>query len=111
MPAAFSYNKPNKNLAVSITVLPDPEELVLHVISDTEITLDWSDDEDEGEIQVERSLDGITFEVIASVDVGALEYEDTGLTPDTEYFYRVRAFFLPQGYSGYSNTESATTDA
>ncbi len=40
-------------------------------------------------------------------------YEDTGLTPETQYTYRVKArdFSTAQNETGYSATEPATTDA
>ena len=51
---------------------------------------------------------GVTFTQITSIGADVTSYIDTGLTPDTTYTYRVRAYNAA-GNSGYSNEESATT--
>lgn len=100
------------NFVVSASPLAAPEDLALNVDSDTEITLEWIDVAVAGYVKIERSLSELSgFEEVASVPVGDETYQDTGLDPDTEYFYRIRAFYLPSGYSAYSDIESATTDA
>lgn len=100
------------NLAVAKDVIAAPTSLALVVDSDTEITLNWTDPAiTEGEIRIERSLAELTgFAQIAVVALGDETYQDTGLEPATEYFYRIRAFYLPTGNSAYSATESDTTD-
>lgn len=98
------------NFVVSSVPLDAPTGLSLTVDSDTEITLDWTDVASDGVVVIERSLDGVTFEEIDEVDVTTETFQDTGLEPSTEYFYRIRGFFLPIGYSAYSDIESDTTD-
>lgn len=46
----------------------------------------------------------------AVLATGPVVFSDTGRTPNTEYFYRVRSF-NNAGVSAYSNTDSATTSA
>ncbi|MFC1479514.1 Ig-like domain-containing protein [Planctomycetota bacterium] len=53
---------------------------------------------------------GAAWTEIATVTADTAAYSDTGLTPDTTYTYRVRAFNA-NGNSDYSNEESATTFA
>lgn len=109
MTTAFN---PRNNYAIVIEDLAVPTGLTLTVDSDTAITLDWTDVATHGDVLIERSLEETSgFEEIATVALGDETYQDTGLDPSTEYFYRIRAFYLPQGYSAYSSTESATTDA
>ncbi|HDH97367.1 MAG TPA: fibronectin type III domain-containing protein, partial [Proteobacteria bacterium] len=78
------------------------------------IWLEWTDaDEWEDGFLVERSEDGMSFEQVAELPYHHEEdprvyYEDTGLRPNTTYYYRVRAF-NEYGYSDYSNVASATT--
>jgi titin len=49
------------------------------------------------------------FTQIATVAAGVETYSSTGLNPNTEYFYRVRAFSSLGANSAYSNVDSATT--
>lgn len=62
-------------------------------ISPSRITITWIDESsDEDGFSIERSADGLTgWTEIATVDAGVESYTDTGLTPETEYFYRVLA--------------------
>jgi hypothetical protein len=53
---------------------------------------------------------GADFTQIATVGANVTSYDDTGLTPDTTYTYRVRAYNA-NGDSGFSNEDSATTFA
>src|SRR5262249_56543835 len=75
------------------------------------INLAWTDNSfSEDGFRVERSTDGATFTQIATLGANATAYSDTGLTANTTYFYRVRAFFGAQA-SDYSNVAQATTGA
>jgi len=77
-----------------------------------QIDLNWTDNStDEYGFEIERSADnGTNWDVLATVAADSQAYADTGLTPETTYDYRVRAF-NGAGYSGYSNIASATTPA
>ena len=100
-----------KGVVIAQASILAPSALALTVDSDTEITLDWTDGATAGDILIERSLDGVVFEEIATVALAVETYQDTELEPETEYFYRIRAYYLPKGYSAYSDIESDTTDA
>ena len=76
----------------------------------TSISLGWIDNAgNEDGFQVERSMSSTgPFAQIASVGANVTNHNDTGLSPGTTYYYRVRAFNTV-GLSGYSNIASATT--
>lgn len=100
-------------VAIAETPTPaDPTGLTATAISTTEIDLAWTDNAtNETAYSIERSPNGSTGWVeIATHGANATAFSDTGLTPATEYFYRVRANNAGI-YSGYSNTDSATTDS
>lgn len=75
------------------------------------INLSWSDgSSDEDGFYVERSTDGSTFVQVATAGRNATSHADTSLSPQTTYYYRVRAFSVA-GASAYSNTANASTPA
>lgn len=78
-------------------------------ITSTSIRLDWvsnSSGEESG-FQIWRSLDDVTYVPVATVASGVVQYNDTGLTPGTLYYYKVLA--LGDIPSGFTNIESAAT--
>lgn len=69
-----------------------PSQLVATALSYSAVSLSWSDNSsDETAFIVERSLDGVNFAPIASLDANNTQYTDTGLSADTYYAYRVYA--------------------
>jgi FtsP/CotA-like multicopper oxidase with cupredoxin domain len=91
------------------TVPADPHGLSASAVSSSQIDLSWTDNAaDEDSYQVEQSLDGINFSVIAVLAADSTSYSDTGLSASTEYFYQVNASNAA-GDSGYTNVASATT--
>jgi len=70
--------------------------------------LNWVDDSDnELGFIVEREINGV-FKVIAMTPANVKNYTDSGLTPQTEYRYRVVAY-NSLGKSAYSATDTVTT--
>ncbi len=89
----------------------DPSALSATAASYERIDLSWSDNAgDESGFRIERSSDGVNFGEIATLGANSTSFADTGLASSTLYYYRVRAY-NGAGNSGYSNTDSATTDA
>ena len=87
-----------------------PANLSATAISAAQINLTWTDNADnESGFYIERSPNGTNWTQIAAVGANATSYADTTVSPDTTYYYRVRAF-NGSGASGYSNTASATTE-
>jgi acid phosphatase type 7 len=88
-----------------------PSGLTASGISSSEIGLTWQDNSmDEDGFEVERSMDGNSFNLIATLGSNALSFTDSGLQRNRRYYYRVRAF-NPGGSSVYSNVASAKTRA
>ncbi len=73
------------------------------------IDLVWSDNSDnENNFEIHSSTDGSSWSLIATLAANITSYTDNGLTPETEYFYRVQAV-NNAGSSAWSNTASTTT--
>jgi len=71
----------------------DPSNLVLTIISDTSIKLDWTiGSTNQTGHRIERGTDGVNFTDIGFVTGSTSTYTDTGLTANTLYYYRVRAY-------------------
>ncbi|MFH1017816.1 MAG: fibronectin type III domain-containing protein [Pseudomonadota bacterium] len=83
-------------------------------VSATEIVVGWTAVAGASFYSVERSLSaGDGFAEISTVEAPSTSYRDTGLTPNTEYFYRVRAAKSSGDedpvYTPYSNVVAAAT--
>jgi hypothetical protein len=85
-----------------------PSNLAGTIVSSKKIQLSWIDNSNnESGFKIERSTDGTTFVLIATVGTNVTTYSNTGLTASTTYYYRVRAF-NSVGKSAYSNTVNIT---
>src|SRR5437660_4922269 len=59
----------------------------------TSLIVGWSDESaSESGHRVERSTDGVIWTTAGTVGPNVTSFQDTGLTPDTSYYYRVVAF-------------------
>ncbi|MDQ8201109.1 Ig-like domain-containing protein [Pelagicoccus enzymogenes] len=68
-----------------------------------QLSLTWQDNSDnEDGFEIERSLMGQSFGLLATVEADAESFVDASIIPGREYEYRVRAFNA-FGYSGYTN--------
>jgi hypothetical protein len=77
--------------------------------SDTRIDLTWVNNLINAHgLRVERSIDGITYTVVHNLSEDITSLSDTGLLPNTTYYYRIRAYSGGQ-YTAYSNIASDTT--
>jgi hypothetical protein len=99
---------------VGVVVSPSPTAptvLTATATSATAINLAWTDNaNNESGFAIERALGAGAFAQIASVGADAVTYTDSGLAAATAYSYRVRAYNAG-GYSAYTNTATATTQA
>jgi hypothetical protein len=88
-----------------------PTELTANVLSRSQISLAWADNSNnEGGFYVERCAGSTCtgFTQIGQVGTNLIVYWDNGLSKNTAYRYRVRAF-NSYGVSGYSNIAAART--
>jgi phosphodiesterase/alkaline phosphatase D-like protein len=86
-----------------------PSNLGISLTAVTEAKLTWTDNSNnENGFKIERKVDGGTYAEIDSLSANSVQYTNTGLLPETTYYYRIRAF-NSYGYSGYSNEASITT--
>jgi hypothetical protein len=78
--------------SASYTVTPTVSSVTAVATSGTTITVSWPiAPRGIGNIDLERSQSGGSFVSIATLAGGTTSYPDTGLQPDTEYTYRIRA--------------------
>jgi Zn-dependent metalloprotease/transcriptional regulator CtsR len=99
------------NVACGLEPPAAPTDLTAAAVSSSRIELAWTDNSsDEDGFAIERSTDGVTFVEVAVLGTDEETYTATGLTEQTSYSFRVRAFGGPAPmYSGYTNVASATT--
>lgn len=88
----------------------DPSDLEAEAFSASRIDLSWTDNaSSEFGFEIERATtSGGPYAHLATVGIDVESYSDTGLSEETTYYYRVRAFNVA-GNSGYSNESNATT--
>jgi len=104
-----AVNSQYSNTASAATILTAPSLLTATAITDVRIDLAWQDNSSgETGFRIERSTDNINFTQIDEVGANVTTYQSTGLTANTQYYYRVRAFRTTVN-SAYSNTANATT--
>ena len=87
-----------------------PTALSATAASSSQINLAWTQNSsDETGFKIERKTGaGGTYSQIATVGANVVNYSNTGLSPNTTYYYRVRAY-NGSGDSNYSNEANATT--
>jgi hypothetical protein len=83
-----------------------PSYLNSFVATSSVVYLNWGNVANETGYSLERSVDGVSFSVIATTSANVAGYTDTAVTSGT-YYYKVRAYNTV-GYSGYSSTTVAT---
>ena len=82
-------------------------------ISSTRIDLNWKDESvSETGFRVQRSLGGTLWSQAATLSANTQSHQDSGLTCNTEYRYRVQSYRTSDDTeSGFSNVAIATTQA
>jgi FtsP/CotA-like multicopper oxidase with cupredoxin domain len=108
-PAFPGGNGYSAHYPLSASAPAAPSGLSATPASSSAIDLVWTDNSnDESSFNIERSLDGTNFSLLASLGANVNSYVDSGLDGNSTYWYRVNAENA-NGTSAYSNTASATT--
>lgn len=91
--------------------LPEsPLQLTAQLISNTQVILTWIDKStNEQGFKIERKVGSSNFLVVASTTSDVTTINDSGLSPNTTYTYRVYAFNNKGKSLSYSNEVSITT--
>jgi len=72
------------------------------------LTVNWSDNAtNETNFVLERSTNGTNYTVIATLGANVTSYNDTGLVPNTQYYYQIKAINATE--SSVYNSASLTT--
>lgn len=104
-------NYSNTDTATTTVPMPPtaPTGLTAMVVSENQIDLAWTNGDNATGLEVQRSVDAMSFTTIATLDPAEISYSDSGLSHSTSYTYRVMAF--NSDGSAMSETASATTNA
>ncbi|MCH8233094.1 MAG: hypothetical protein IIB82_10700, partial [Bacteroidetes bacterium] len=86
---------------------PASPGLFSYTTSDVTIELSWDDVENETGYILERSTDDITYLQFTTLAADATGFTDSGLSPNTLYYYRIRSQNA-QGESANSTARNAT---
>jgi alpha-tubulin suppressor-like RCC1 family protein len=89
-----------------------PSGLIATAVSSFQINLIWRDNDPikEDGFEIERSMNGVTYTLLSTLNANTTTYSDTGpFLPFVTYYYRVRAMNTIGDRSGYSNVASAIT--
>ncbi len=107
--SAYTNTSTATTKTVVITNAPTaPSGLAASVVSDTQLSLLWTDNSNnETSFNVERQ-NGANWTVVATLPANTTSYTDAGLTAATSYTYRVNAVNAG-GPSAYTNASTATT--
>jgi len=105
----------NESITAVYKTLPQPPtNLVAAAVSSSQINQSWTAPSNNGSspvtsYEIKRSTDGSTWSILVkNTHSTSTTYSDTGLSPNTTYYYRVFAI-NDVGTSLHSNTASATT--
>ena len=111
--ASLAGNTFDQPLSVNPAAGPPaaPSSLTATATSATQVNLTWTDNSsNEAGFAVERASGG-PFTQVATVNANLTSFADSGLTPSTNYSYRVLAYTSGGLNSAYSNTAPVSTPA
>lgn len=90
--ATNSFGESAPSSAGCTTPPAKPANVTAVSVDASSIDVGWTDASNvEDGYSVERSLDGVNFGAIAQLPLNVTSYHDGSVTPDTRYWYRVRA--------------------
>jgi len=92
--------------------LNPPTDLIAQATANTAITITWHDNStNEAGFKIERKLgeNEPNYTQIGTTAPGVTTFDDSGLEPNSYYYYRVRSYNIANGDSSYSNEAHALT--
>jgi hypothetical protein len=98
VPVHVSYFKIPASLGTAAT----PGSFTVAAQGFTTARLTWSGVAGAYGYPIERSLDNITFAPIGVAPAGSTQYDDTGRSPNTQYYYRIAAQVVDYTQSGWA---------
>lgn len=108
----FEINESPQFVEIIESIIPPstPSNLTAQAVFPSQINLTWQDNSNnENGFKIERKTGATgTYSQIATVSANVSSYSNTGLTANTTYYYRVRAYNTA-GNSSYSNEVSTAT--
>ncbi|WP_293896248.1 FISUMP domain-containing protein [Flavobacterium sp.] len=100
----------SNNTTVVIPVAPSNLNGV--VIATSQVNLSWTDNaSDETGFKIERKTGIGSYAVVGTVNTDVVTYNDSGLTPSTNYTYRVYSYNSAGNSAAYSNEFTLTTSS
>jgi len=107
--ADSEYSNEANALTPSANAPQAPSGATANPLSSTQVAISWNDNSnDETQFVIERKAAGGSFAQVGTLNANITTYTDTGLSPNTLYYYRVKAANAA-GASIFSNEASATT--
>jgi hypothetical protein len=107
------YSDFSNEASTIIAVIAPPDNLQIEILSSTQINLSWTDNSDnETTFIIERKTgETETWSPIAILNADTSQYVSMGLSPDTQYYYRVRASDDINNVSALSEEVGVITEA
>lgn len=103
------HNTPAPDFIIPPTNLNFTNVATTGTPASSSLMVNWSDNAtNETNYVLERSNDGTNFTVIATLPANTVSYNESGLTPNTQYYYRVKAINATE-FSVYTSNVSVTT--
>ncbi len=103
-----SYSYSNE-LEITLSIPNAPSGFSAEALSFSQIQLTWSDNSsNEQFFLIEREQAGGAFKEVGRVNADTTRFVDGGLSPNQQYFYRIRSY-NSNGSSSYTEVKSAST--
>ena len=83
--------------------------LTFTAVTPIAMTLNWTDSPDETNYGIYRSTDNVNFTFVGTAALNATSFNATGLSPNTPYFWQVRAISDGSVSSALTGSQATTT--
>jgi uncharacterized protein (TIGR02145 family) len=105
-----STNSDDKSDATTTVIPESPTNLIVTAAAATQINLSWTDNSsNETGFEIQRKTGSESFAFVGEVNANVSTYSDTGLSPNTTYFYKVFSYNSAGNSAVSSNEVTAVT--